>query len=914
MYQWSHAANPLPPDFNGPAGLQFQAFEPEWIEQPVFGHFLRAATTYPDRIALVDNRSQLTYAETLSRVDALACRLARHADRQPVGILIGQEIYFPIAALACLAAGRPYIPVDPKYPAARIASILHDAGATLVIASAEPPAGMLPPDMAVILASGAEAEPAGPIRQMADVWAPAVILYTSGSTGQPKGICNNQRALLQRVCEATNSSHLNPSDCVLLLSSPGTIAGEREMFAALLNGATLAICDPQRDGLHGVLHILAARRVTICYIVPALLRMLLRAPGAAAALASLRVLRIGGDITLSSDLKLFREVAPPTCHFLASFSATEMPAVFQWFVPRHWQPDGPRVPVGYPRPEADFCLLDEAGQPCPEGEFGELVVRSSYLAMGQWQDGALRPGAFKTDEHDPALRILHTGDMLRRRSDGLWELTARKDRQIKIHGQRVDTGEVEAILRGHAAVDDVAVIARKAGEETVALVAFIAARDADALLVDDLRSLLAGRVPGFMQPAQIYRLPSIPQLPGFKPDLAALHKLDQEFQQALARGRSPGQPAQAGERNTGRSARPGKPASAAIDPKMDKAVRDAVKLAWGKVLGADGYRLDLPFEECGGDSLKALELWFHIEEALGFKLGLDAMGRASRPSELEHALASEIAAPSQTVSSVSRNPGAPLIYLVPGILGDDPMQLRFRAAFGDSVRFKLIDYPGWRDTMQSDCSFDAIVDAAFRQVCADPPQQQYRLAGYSFGGIVAFELARRLVEAGHKVGMLALLDSRRWDVADTRPIWQPDEMLPETGIPAQIIAGCISLLVRVKQYRLLRFTCTLLNRHANRIAFRFRNRMTKDLRFEALRKWRASWLPVPVTLYVSNSRWPGEPRGYGWEGLSESLDVVYVGGTHATMIDKPGRETIAAHIRQLLERDVAPQEPDREPV
>jgi acyl-coenzyme A synthetase/AMP-(fatty) acid ligase/thioesterase domain-containing protein len=897
MPPWLHRGISRPPDFNGPFDVPFTPFREEWLDLPIFERFKQVAQAHATQVTLSGPLHTLTFEQALQRSQRLAERIAAQGQAgKPVGIMLAQDLSFPVAALACLAASRPFIPVDLKYPPARIAAVIEDAGASLVITCRGAAETLIPAGVqAVFISEDAQMEvdgvaPAALPPPLA-VDAPAIILYTSGSSGRPKGICNNQRALLQRVAEATNSSHLNPDDRMVLLSSPGTIAGEREMFAALLNGARLSLCDPQRDGLHGVLRWMASEKASVCYIVPALLRMLLRAPGASQALAALRVLRIGGDITLASDLQLFRQVAPANCHFLASFSATEMPAVFQWFVPRDWQPDGPRVPVGYARPEVEIALQEEDGSPADGAEFAELVVKSRYLALGLWQEGRLQPGPIRQDPADPQERILACGDLLRARADGLWELAGRRDRQLKIRGQRIDSGELEAVLRGHMQVDDVAVLARRQGDEAVALVAFFASEQGPTGLADELRALMAQKLPQYMQPAQLYRLPAIPQLPGFKPDMVRLQKMDQELQAAML-----------DERNARNQPVPPLPQPFALDAshqRVGTAVRAAVKSAWTRVLGADGYRLDLPFDECGGDSLKALELWFHIEEELGFKLGLDAMGLGARPSLLEQSLEHAILQPRNLAAS-SPSPDTPLIWLAPGILGDDPMQLRFRNAFGSSVRFKLIDYPGWRDTMENDCSFDAIVDAAFAQVMAEGPQEVYRVAGYSYGGIVAFELARKLVDAGCKVDMVTLLDSRRWDVADTQPIWQKDAMLPETGLVARVLATSITGLVRLRMYRVLSLACGWLLRHSSRLAFRFRNRMTKDLRFMALRKWRARYLPAPMTLFVSSTRWPGEPQGYGWQDLSDSLDVVYVGGTHASMIDKPGRETIAEHIQRAL--------------
>jgi amino acid adenylation domain-containing protein len=895
MNAWSSAGSTVSLDFDGPVDVRFEHFDDAAIERPIIEIFEQAAVRHAERPAVADNARTLSYAELRRWVYQLAGSIDTAAPPgKPVGILLPHNALFPVAALACLAAGRPYVPIDLKYPDARINAIFQEADLSAVILQfASDAAPRVPSGVNMIDIGNLPSTDAQPPATSASVDDMAVILYTSGSTGKPKGICNNQRAILQRVAEATNSCHVNADDRFILLSAPTTIAGVREMFAALLNGATLHVTDPQMDGINSVLQTLGERRITIGYAVPALLRMLLRLPGAAQAFSSLRVLRVGGDITLDSDLALFREIVPLGCHFFASFSSTETPAVFQWFVPQGWVPAGSRVPIGHARPGIDFMVLGEDGQAVPAGEVGELVVRSRYLALGQWQDGKLTAGPFKSDPDDPSLRILHTGDMVKLRADGLWELIGRKDRQIKMRGLRIDIGEVEAALRSCRGVMDAAVIARRSGEEVSALAAFVAPLDPNhnTALLDALKQALNARVPQSMRPAAIRLVDAIPQLPGFKPDIRALEQLDRELLEsekvaALAAARHKHKP----DRSQPKAAH-----SAA-----DHRVADAVKYAWTGVLGAKSYDADLAWDASHGDSLKAIELWFYIEDKLGFKLPLDALAEDTTPSRLVTAIEAHIA--HTDLSLPRQNPAAPLVFLLPGIQSDDPALVRFRAAFGNSVRFKILDYPGWRQTVRSEATFDAIVESVYSTICFEPGCEVYRLAGYSFGGIVAFEVAHRLQASGRKVDFLGLLDARRWDLTAPGSLGHLDAFLgTPRRLPVEMLKAAMAALLRRRRFAPLSMTERLLMMHPTRLAFWFKRQITRELRYQALQQWKPVPLDVPTTLFLSDAQWPGEPADYGWDEMCLQLTKIRVGGDHGTVIQPPHRDSICeGFLRALL--------------
>jgi amino acid adenylation domain-containing protein len=899
MSTWLNADKTIPLDMDGPIDVKFAHFDESWLEHSLLARFEMAATCHACHVAVSDDSVTLRYEELRQRAWTLAHHIDRLADAgKPVGILLPHDATFPVAALACLAAGRAYVPIDVKYPTARIAAIVSEGGlGGVVLRGDADEAQHLPADMPRIDIALADMQTINeaPLNISSCADDLAVILYTSGSTGKPKGIGNNQRAILQRVAEATNSCHIHASDRLLLLSSPGTIAGQREMFAALLNGASLHITDPQAMGVHAVLEMMQRERVSLCYAVPSLLRVLLRLPHAREAFAHMRVVRVGGDVTLASDLALFREVVPPSCKFFASFSATEIPAVFQWFVPPTWKTSGPRVPIGYARPGVDFMVLDENGHAARDGEIGELVVRSRYIAVGQWQEGRLAPGPFATDPDDPALRIFHTGDLVRRQAGGMWELFGRKDRLIKMRGLRIDVGEIETALRECDEVGDVAVIARRRGEETVALVAFVALTH-DAQGTPDgtrrlLKQVLHERVPAYMHPVEIRVLDAIPQLSGFKPDMAALETLDRQAQERA-------------ENDT---------LSALAEQAMHAHddVDDAVQYAWTHVLGAASCARNQSWEEANGDSLKGVELRFYLEDRLGFRLPFDILLDDTTPRSLaaairhaRHAQGTQDTGQHAGESSDERN-DTPLVFLFAAIQDDDPPLARFRMAFSEQVRFKLIDYPSWRETAAAGGSLASIVDAVVKKVYASQPCAVYRVAGYSFGGVIAFEVARRLLADGHRVDFLGLLDTRRWDLVD-----EPDPRFhrfleEEPNWRLDWLKILVSTLVRRGQFNVLDAAERLLMRRPNRMALWLRRRITRELRYLALRQWQPQMLHVPTDLYLSDDRWPGEPEGYGWSEICQPLRLVPVGGDHATVIQSPQREKLCEAFRAALR--VAPK-------
>ncbi|TIQ91718.1 MAG: long-chain fatty acid--CoA ligase, partial [Mesorhizobium sp.] len=289
------------------------------------------------------------------------------------------SVWYPVAMLASMAVGRPSVPLNTRDPGSRTNEIVAAARLSAILGDGNVRPDGLSQEVHWIDVTTSVTPQAQPTPQSCSVSvdAPAMVLYTSGSTGRPKGIVNSQRSLLWRVQQYVDACHINSDDVFLPLTGPATIAGCREVLAALLTGATLHLLEVEAVGLRAVRGRVKSEGVTITYLVPALLRALL-ADEPADAFRSLRVARIGGEKVSWTDIALLRKAVSKACLIQIGYSSTETTGA-QWFLPRDWPEQGASVPVGWLLPGITFAIVDEEGRPVQPGKSGELLIRSRYV-------------------------------------------------------------------------------------------------------------------------------------------------------------------------------------------------------------------------------------------------------------------------------------------------------------------------------------------------------------------------------------------------------------------------------------------------------------------------------------------------------------------------------------------------------
>ena len=718
---------------------EFDRFDDGWIDRPIFTRFRLIAARNPGKIALDDGVLQLTYQDVLRVAQNLALHVEATVPKgRTIGIFLPNGSLFPAAALACLAAGRLYVPIDQNYPPERTDQIIREARLAAIIidrgnATARLTCSAIPQlDIGVSLVNKILPE-----ISIAPVGGPAVVVYTSGSTGLPKGICIDQSAISQRVAQFTNTCKLGSNDRFILLSSPGTIAGIRDTFAALLNGATLYIADPHKGGMTGILRSLRDHRITVCYAVPALLRELLRLPAATQACADLRILRFGGDAVLASDIALCRASIPHSCRILVGYGSTEVPTIFQWFVPSEWPLDGSTIPCGCPTPDLAISLQKEDGTPASCGEVGEVVVRSRYLALGTWQNGELKSDVcqVEVEADDPTVRIIHTGDLARLRPDGLTELVGRKDRQLKIRGLLVDPGDVETILRRCDKVIDAVVCATNCGGID-SLVAYVVLSASAPSSTREHLSSLTRTLPGHMRPSRILVVDAIPRLPSFKPDIIALQKI--EFSES--KGNWP------------------------LAPQADTpatALEEQLLSICRQFLNAPDLGVSQNIFDAGANSLLAMKLMLEIESQLRLEISLETIFSRPTVRELCRALAESTDIKPAVILPIRSRQTDKTLYFTHSAF--DFTTLSDALAGEISTAFVTTNGTKWLHRLIKGndvlAAIDKISDAYAQAILENQKKGPCYLAGHSFGGILAVETACKLDERGAAPAIVFLFDT-----------------------------------------------------------------------------------------------------------------------------------------------------------
>ena len=521
---------PLPPQASALADPVTQA--------SIVERFNAIARLYPDRLAIRDEARSLRYAELARQSRRIAAAIAAAAvESGPVAVLLGLEARFPAAMLGVWAAARPCVPLDADHPADRNARIAAHSGATIVITTAglaENARAMFPSGLCVIdlddldgMEDPGAADTSAPLTvpQPDDI---ACVIYTSGSTGAPKGVFQNHRGLLQDVAESVSFAHICPQDRIAQFYPPSVIAGLRTLFTGLAAGAAMEVLPPRLFGRTALAGQIKARGITLLRLSPTLLRHLADTLTAGECFDDVRLVTLGGERVDWSDFDVLRRACPAHTELVVHLGATEC-----WTLHTEWKVDPalratcPRLPVGRAVVGKRVDIVGDDGATLPDGEVGEVVVTSRYIALGYWREPELTAQSFTVDPADPLQRSYRTGDLVRRRADGLVDFVGRKDNQIKLHGYRIEPNEIEAALKTCTGVKDAAVLVRKdAAGVAVALAAYVQLQ-AD-VATDRIRAELGERVPPYMIPAQIAVLDELPWLPNFKIDRQRLSQIDAE--------------------------------------------------------------------------------------------------------------------------------------------------------------------------------------------------------------------------------------------------------------------------------------------------------------------------------------------------------------------------------------------------
>ncbi|HVR07261.1 MAG TPA: amino acid adenylation domain-containing protein [Thermoanaerobaculia bacterium] len=567
--------------------------------------FELAAERHPDRVAVEHDGEHVSYGELDRRANRLAGMLPRGGGgpEPSVAVCLEPSVWLVTAILAALKAGCAYLPLDPQLPAARLAGILDDAGVRAVI-TREALAPRLPASLPpTLFADRRGFTPAGkgtagrpPLGADGGPEALAYVVYTSGSTGRPKPVGVPHRAVVRRVVDAGYLA-LGPDDRVAQAASPSFDAFTFELWAPLLQGATLVILG--RDvvlSAHRLEAEIRRLQLSVAFLATALFSCL--AAAAPEAFAGLRCLLFGGEAVDASRARAVLAADPPA-RLLHLYGPTEATVFSSWHEVRA-VPAGAAVPAGRPLAGTRLYVLDPELQPAGIGIEGEVHISGPGLARGYLGCPAETAAAFLPDPFalDAGERCYRTGDRARFLAGGELELRGRRDQQIKIRGCRVEPAEVQAALLRHPAVAEAAVVAGEVRRGERALVAYVVPRAGEPPPAGrDLVPFLRRQLPLYMVPAAVVALSSLPRTAGGKLDRAALPPVDAEHASAAL------------------------PGAGAFEPPAT-AEEKALAAIWSEVLGRGRIGVHDDFFALGGHSLHVVEVLARVHRGHGTQLAV----------------------------------------------------------------------------------------------------------------------------------------------------------------------------------------------------------------------------------------------------------------------------------------------------
>jgi amino acid adenylation domain-containing protein len=504
----------------------FVEFTKEEIEQSIAERFEKTVDRYPDRLAIKDHQQTLTYEQLDKAANRIAHTiLSRQGEgNHTVAIVMEHGASVLAAILGALKAGKIYVPLDPRYPLSRLKFMRADAQATLIVADKKNCAvsSAIAGDDCQVMESETKHSkiPSNRVGLRISPDALACIFYTSGSTGQPKGVFDNQRNVLHGTLRFTNGLHLSPDDRLSFTNSCSSSASLRRIFPALLNGASLFPFDVRQDGIDGLVNLVLEEGIT--YVSLGRIRELVRPLRATGNFNNVRLASFGGEVTHKRDLEICRKLFPSHCLIGVWLSSTETGNVTQLLIDQQTQIADDVVPIGYPTWDMQVTLRDDAGIPLAQGEIGEIAVQSAYLSLGYWRRPELTRAKFLADPDGGPERIYLTGDLGRMDADGCLHYVGRKDDQVKVRGYRVELAEIEAALLRHGDFKKVFVTLRERGSGEPALIAYLVPETLPAPTASALRSALSEKLPDHMIPSAFVMLETMPLTPTQKIDRTAL--------------------------------------------------------------------------------------------------------------------------------------------------------------------------------------------------------------------------------------------------------------------------------------------------------------------------------------------------------------------------------------------------------
>lgn len=888
----------------------------------VHTRFSQQAQQLPTQPAVIDWQDRWTYQELDTRSSQLAHYLrANGINHQDVIAIYGHRSASLVwAILGALKAGAAFTILDPAHPASRLIEYLKitNPKGWLQLEAASPPRELetfiaAQPGLVRLTLPALNQAQAGNFLNEYPASGPhitvgpddtAYIAFTSGSTGQPKGVIGRHGPLSHFLPWQTREFDLTPSDRFSMLSGLSHDPLQRDIFTALWVGATICIPEANIMSLSSRLAAwMADQGITFAHLTPAMAQVLTENPPPNHQLTALRYAFFVGDRLTRRDVMRLRHLAPNvTC--INSYGSTETQrAVGYYRVPTQLEPDKATYSLGRGMPNVQLLVLNQQQQLAGIGELGEIYVRSPHLAKGYLNDALLTQMRFIANPFTQIAndRLYKTGDLGRYLPDGTLEFAGRADRQIKIRGFRIEPEEIEHALVQHPDIQEAVVVLHEGRSGRKHLVAYLIPVEGTTPFRKYLRNFLWQKLPDYMIPAVFVLLESLPLTPNGKIDYAALPEpvpLRSELQSTF------------------------------VAPK-NIIERKLVKI-WEEVLEIRPIGIKDSFFELGGHSLLAVRLFSRIEQEFGKNLPLVCLFKEATIEHLANLIRQQ-AGLTIWSSLVDLQPigNKPPFFCVHGLTGDVLWFAALARHLAPEQPFYGLQARGLDGVQEPFTQIEAMAAHYITEMRALQPEGPYYLGGASFGGTVALEMARQLQAQGQQVALLATFDhtppninaknnasfliSKSATLASffkNLPYWfgsfmqlTPYQMLARIRRKTRVAKKRFDHKFNLRNLELDRVDAADIIDYAAELP-EHRRRLI-EAHYQAIKNYRPQPYNGSVTLFRARSRpaFNSQDPEIGWKKIAgDNVEVNEVPGSHEGMFKEPYVRTLAAALKANLER------------
>ena len=714
------------------------------ISSSIGGYFEKVAVSNPDKTAIIARDASFSYNQLNSYANQIANTVLLHHGNGSgrIALLFDQCASAIAATIGVLKAGHVFVPLDASNPAARISEILNDCQPMAILTS------HTHADLARQVSNGEiDIICLEDIDENVSAEAPSIkvspeaiayIFYTSGSTGAPKGVCQRHRNLLHFVSVYSRALNVTAEDRLSLLYSLSFSASNLDIFAALLNSATVCLYDIRKNGTASLAEWIDQQSITLLHAVPTVFRHLLQSLPSEKRLTSVAAVDLGGETVYPSDIDLFRQHFTEECLLINHLAATEASVIAQYQVGLDETYKEDSLPVGFSAEGMEIRIVREDGSDAAVSEPGELLLYSEFLSPGYWQQPDLTAAAFAVDVQDSAKRFYRSGDLGYMDPDQKLYFLGRKGLRIKVRGHTVDLSEVEAAIRTVAEIKDVAVVAKEkpANKSQVKLAGYLVRDISSQLTTVELRKILYQKLPGYMVPSALIYLDELPLTTSGKIDRKALTEMDsREIRDEIS-----------------------------VEPPRNGVEHKIALLCQTFLEDEPVNRMD-DFFLIGGDSLNATQLHACLEDLFKIRIPLENLfadatvaGMAEYIQDLLDSKSTDKLNSQQILIPLREQGSAPILFLIHGVKGQAFVSPHFLRTIGEEQPVYAFQATGLDRTRLPKLTIEGMASEYISAMRKIQPTSPYFIGSLCAGGMLAIEMALQLHQHGQQVAPLMMID------------------------------------------------------------------------------------------------------------------------------------------------------------